>query len=305
MEKRIVITGATGLIGSKLVELLKKWYTIRILTRNPDRYTNTREVHYVAWDGKSAITDIIDGCFAVVNLAGENIGAKKWTDEEKKRILDSRVNAARAIKNAIENAKIKPQVWVQASATGYYQQATGELLTEESPMASNSFLAKVCDQWEAPINELVLPEVRKVIVRTGVVLAKNSDLWKQLTMSFKFGVAAIPGSGKQHLPWIHIDDEVNAIFQLIIKDKYNGIFNLAAPTPATMEEIVKAISTKKRSLFSIKIPRWFLEFLFGKEKTDEIILTDQQVSPTHLLNSEFEFTYKKIADAVTDLASKY
>lgn len=301
MKKQIVITGATGLIGSELVNQLKDNYHLILLTRNPHQYASNKCLEYKYWDGKSSIAEIINGCYAIINLVGENIGKKRWSKNQKNLILDSRQNAASSILNSINECNIKPQVWLQASATGYYGQNSNSLFDENSPKGRNSFLADVCESWEKPIKELKDDSVRKVIIRTGVVLATHSDLWKQLTMSFRFGIAATPGSGKQHLPWIHIDDEIEAIVQALQNDSLSGIFNLAAPDTATMKQVVDEIKKYKKSFITVFIPSFFLQILFGKEMTREIVLTDQQVIPKRLLENQFKFKYTNIKDAVKSL----
>ena len=299
--KRIVITGGTGLIGSDLMSLLEGKYYLTILTRHPKRWPKRNLVEYIYWDGKSEITSILNYTEGIINLIGENIGKKRWNKKQKQTIINSRRNAAIAIKNSIEKCHNKPKVWIQASATGFYGQHDNIVLDEQSPKGENSFLADVCEEWEKPIQELNSPETRKVIIRTGVVLAKKSDLWKQLTMSFRFGVAAIPGSGKQYLPWIHLRDETRAIAFLLENESHSGIFNLVAPGSSTMKDITDRINDKKKAVFKMHIPAWFLSIIFGKEKTREIILTNQRVIPKHLLDEGFTFEYPNIADAIKEL----
>lgn len=300
MKQRIIITGGTGLVGSYLTKRLKDKYDLIILTRRPYKYINTATVKYIEWDGKTVIPEIIDGSYAVVNLIGENIGKKGWGDHQKKVIMKSRKEPANAISESIKICDNKPAVWIQASATGYYGQETGTVFDENSPKAKNSFLARVCDEWEKPIKLLNDDKIRKVIIRTGVILAPNASLWKQLNMSFNFRVAAIVGNGRQYLPWIHIDDEVNAVIS-ILENNWTDVFNLVAPQGATMRQIIEAIKTKRKSIVTINIPKWFLYLLFGKEKTDEIVLTDQHIKPQHLLENGFVFKYPSINDAVNNL----
>lgn len=304
MKKRIIITGATGFIGSQLTELLKDKYDLVLLTRNPDKYTDTEWVHYVYWDGKSVIKEIVEGSYAIINLIGENIGKKRWTDKQKELILNSRRNAAKAVLKSIQTSTNKPDVWIQASATGYYGPYVGEIFDEASPKGKRSFLADVCEEWERPIKQLEDQHIRKVIIRTGVVLARNSDLWKQLNLSFAFGIAAIVGNGKQHLPWIHIEDEANIFVSALENKNWSGIFNAAAPELTTMKSIVSAIKKKRWSLIKLYIPRWLLIILFGKEKTNEIVMTDQKVIPKHLVDVGFTFKYPFIKKAVADLTEK-
>lgn len=298
MSKKIVITGATGLIGSQLVEQLKPLYDLIILTRNPNKREANNSVSIIRWDGVMPIPAIVDGSYAIINLIGENIGSKRWTDRQKKLILDSRKLAAEAIAKSIELCDRKPEVWIQGSATGFYGQATGKADDESSPLAKGAFLATVCEEWERPITGLKCEETRKIIIRTGVVFAQNSDLWKQLNASFAFGIAAIVGSGKQILPWIHIEDEVRAILFLLQNKSSSGCYNLVAPHKTSMADVVAAIQSKKRSFLTLRVPRWFLRLVFGKEKADELILTDQYVVPKRLLQEGFDFKYPTIADTV-------
>jgi len=299
--KRIIITGATGLIGTRLVSLLKGRYDLTILTRSPEKYRNKDYIRYLYWDGKSDITQLLENAGGVINLLGENIGRRTWSNKQKHLITESRKDAATAIQKSIEKCVIKPNVWIQASATGYYGQKSHTVFDETSPKGDNSFLADVCEAWERPINELNAREVRKVIIRTGVVLSAQSDFCKQLSLSFGFGIASILGDGKQYTPWIHLDDEVKAIRFLLENDACSGIFNLVAPQSATMEEIVDAMKQIRKNMMTVHIPVWILNMAFGKEKTSEIIMTNQHVIPERLLEKGFVFKYPDIVKAVKDL----
>lgn len=297
MKNRIVITGSTGLIASHLVKQLKG-YELTMLTRTPDKYTSTESIKYVYWDGKNTISEILEDSYAIINLIGENIGHKNWSSHQKELILNSRIDAAQAISNSIELCKKKPQVWIQGSATGFYGQSQNVVFDEFSPKGENSFLAEVCQEWERPIRNLNTDSLRKIVIRTGVVLAKNSDLWKQLNQSFLFRVAAVVGNGKQILPWIHIEDEVEAILFLLENENLSGTFNLVAPIRTSMNEVVLAMKKYKKSFLTIFIPQWFLNLIFGKDKTEELVLTNQNVIPRNLLRAKFEFKYRCIVDVV-------
>lgn len=301
MKKRIIITGGTGLIGTYLTKEFPTDYEFIMLTRNPDQHKVNQSIAYVYWDGESAIPSILEGAYAIINLIGENIGAKAWTHVQKAKILKSRTNAALAIKTSIEECEHKPEVWIQASAAGFYGQGIKKTVDEFSPKGANSFLADVCQQWEQPIKDLNEPTVRKVIIRTGVVLAKDSDLWKQLTLPFCFKVAVTVGNGKQFLPWIHIKDEAKAIHTLLTNKNCEGIFNLVSPEETTMQQLVKEIKDNKRVIASVKIPAQLLSLVMGREKTKELVLTDQRVAPRRLLEFGFSFQYPSIKDAVASL----
>lgn len=290
--KKIIITGGTGFLGRYLIKNLQDAYTVVVLTRNPHKYKNTDHVFYKGWDEE----EVWEEAYAVINLAGENIGAKKWTQKQKERIIASRVITTKTIKKSIEQCQVKPRVWLQASATGYYGIQGDEVYKEDSPKGKG-FLAEVCYEWEKPVHELSFP-LRKVIVRTGVVLAAHSSLFKQLTKSFEFAIKAIPGRGTNYLPWIYLQDEIQAIRFLLDREECSGIFNLTSPHSSSITEIMNEIGKYKKSIISIHIPKWFLEFLFGKEMTEQIILTNQKVYPERLLQAGFTFTYPIIQKAV-------
>ncbi|MGL5260793.1 MAG: TIGR01777 family oxidoreductase [Bacteroides sp.] len=297
--KKIVITGGTGYLGAHLVARLKERYQFVVLTRYPYRYRDSETVSYEAWDGVSLLTSYLDGSYAVINLIGENIGLKPWTAKQKKRILSSRVQAATAIQKSVEACRIKPSVWIQASATGYYGQLgeTGLIYDEGSLKGENSFLADVCEAWEKPILQTDA-NIRKVIIRTGLVLSKDSLLMKQLLLPFYLGVAVVPDTGKNSLPWISLEDELGAI-EFLLDSKYlSGIFNLASPCDHSMLDLVQALKKHKRTWLTLHLPRWLLDLFFGKEKVKEVVLADQRVAPKALMNTLFEFKHPKLVQCI-------
>lgn len=298
--KKVVITGGTGYLGKHLVNELHKAYKIVILTRNPHKHKNMGNVLYEEWDNLNTIEEKLEEAYAIINLAGENIGSKKWTQDQKKKILNSRITAAQTIKKSIELCNNKPKVWIQASATGYYGVQNHTVFDEDSPKGEGSFLSDVCYEWEKPINALD-SHIRKLIIRTGVVLSSDSSLVKQLIMSFKFGVKSIPGNGGEYLPWIHIEDEVRAIKFLLSHEECSGIFNLTSPESSSMQQIINEIGKYKNSIISLHIPKFFLKLIFGKEMTEEIILTNQKVYPKKLLDAQFQFKYTNIQEAISQI----
>lgn len=307
--KRIIVAGGTGLIGSQLINRLKEKYNkITVLTRTPKKYVSSENINYTFWDGKSLIDDILNNAYAIINLTGENIGRKKWTEGQKNKILYSRLDASRAIFKSISLCSEKPTVWIQASATGYYGNSDERKFYEQSPKGEDSFLSDVCELWEKPVHDFIadidIDKLRTVIVRTGVVLAKNSDFWKQVLLPFKFGVGVILANGKQSVPWIHIEDEINAILFLLENDSCQGIYNLSAPESARFSEIIDAIKFQKKTLFTLHLPECLLNLVFGKEKTEELILVNQDVSPQRLLEQGYHFSYHTIQPAVSSLLEK-
>lgn len=291
---KIIITGGTGLIGSHLISFLKENYELIILTRFPQKYQSESNLTYIKWNGKELLTELLNGAYAIINLIGENIGGKAWSKTQKEKIKNSRVEAGEAIKKSLEHCEIPPKVWIQASAVGYYGQLgyIGVTSDEDSLKGENSFLAEVCEKWEEPIRSVQI-DIRKTVIRTGVVLSPESLIMKQITMPFKFGIAVITGSGENWLPWIDIEDEVRAIAYLLKHESCCGVYNLVAPQNIRMRELVEEIKKHRRTWLTIHIPKFILEFLFGKEKTKEIVLTDQKVYPKNLLRDGFSFVREK------------
>lgn len=303
--KRLIIAGGTGYIGSALIPILSPDYELIILTRHPEKYNNTTRVLYKQWDGVSSISNLLEGAFGIINLVGENIGDKRWTNSRKRAILDSRIIPAQQISKSIQETTDKPKVWIQGSATGFYGPWNGTTpLNEYSRHADRNFLAQVCEEWEKPIQNLQIEGVRKIIIRTGVTIARDSALMVQFLNSFKFYVGGIVGSGRDYLPWIHTFDEVNAIKYLLDNDTCVGIYNLAAPISVTTQEFVKEIGHYKYSLLNVNIPTFILKLLFGKLKTTELILSNQKVYPSRLLDAGFKFRYNNIQQAMEQILKK-
>jgi uncharacterized protein (TIGR01777 family) len=242
MANRIIITGATGFIGQHLAEhLAAAGYEVIALTRRP-RLTGsqTGSIKSVIWDGKTARgwQEWVDDALAVVNLAGENIAAGRWSADQKKRILSSRLQAGQAVMAAIVQSQHRPQVLVQASAVGYYGHQPEQICDESSP-AGSGFLADVTRQWEAVTASAEHLGLRRVIIRTGVVLGKTGGALPRLFLPFRFFLGGAPGHGRQGFSWIHLNDEIRAIRFLIEQESLQGVFNLTAPEPLTSREFAK------------------------------------------------------------------
>ena len=301
---RIIITGATGLIGSVLCKKLYPDYELIALSRHPEKTRLGQNVMVIQWDAKSPgrWTRYIEGADAVVNLAGENIAAGRWTKVKKQRILESRVNSTKAIVDTIALAEKKPAVLIQASATGFYG-SCGDTEIDENAGKGKGFLAEVCEKWEQAARPVEAVGTRLVIIRTGIVLSRDGGALPRMVQPFKFFLGGYPGTGKQWVSWISMDDEIAAIRFLIENKQLSGIFNLTSPEPVIMKELCRAIGRVLKSPSRLKIPAVVLRIALGK-MADETILADQRVIPSRLLKAGFKFRNNKIEEALNEILRK-
>ena len=299
---RVIITGGTGLIGTALTKLLSSNnHEIFILTRRfPDNPKLRAGVQHVQWDAATAEGwgHMVDGADAVINLAGEGIADGRWSEERKRRIYASRVNAGKAVMEAITAAATKPKVLIQASGVDYYGPHYDEILTEDAAPGSG-FLAQVCFDWEASTAEAERLGVRRAVIRSGVVLSNDGGAWPQIVLPFKLFAGGPIGSGNQYWPWIHIDDEVQAIRFLIDNENASGAFNLSAPAPLTNKEFALTLGKVMGRPAFFPVPSAVLKIAFGEMST--VLLDGKRAVPHHLLELGYSFKYPTAEAAFRDL----
>jgi hypothetical protein len=305
MAKRVVITGATGFIGRALCEYLTPAdYEIIALSRpdNPHRL-DLPHVQMVNWDAASAAgwVDYADGAYAIINLAGENIGTGSWTAEKKSKILDSRLNAASAVIEAVEQVPHKPQVVIQTSAIGYYGNRGDQILDEQSSSGSG-FLADVCQKWEKKSTRFFDLPVRCAIIRVAVVLGPTGGMLSKIVPMFRKYLGGVPGSGRQWISWIHLADLIAAIRFIMETENLHGVFNLAAPNPVPAKDFYHCLGRVLHRPVCLSIPVIALKLLMG-QKAKELILTGQRVLPKRLQKAGYEFQFPHIQDALEDILS--
>lgn len=302
---KIAITGATGFIGEKLVNKLAIKHQIVIFTRNIEKaksafkaslLSNLEFVSYTPkqtgeWQKK------IDGCDAVVNLAGAPI-AERWTTDYKREILESRQLGTRMIVEAISQGENKPKVLINASAIGYYGTSETETYTEISP-AGNDFLAEVCQSWENEAQKVTSEGVRLVIFRLGIVLGNGGALAKMIP-PFKIFAGGPIGSGKQWFSWVHIDDVVNMIENALTSDNIEGIFNATAPYPVTMNQLCETLGNVLKRPSWLPVPSIALELLLGDGA--KVVLEGQKVLPQKTQEvMNYDFQYSNLKSALEDI----
>ncbi|MDM8000040.1 MAG: TIGR01777 family oxidoreductase [Dehalococcoidia bacterium] len=300
--KRIVITGGTGLIGRALSSsLLADGYEVVILSRNPERAVGLPPgARAERWDARTAAGwgALADGAYAVVNLAGEGIASGRWTAERKQRIRDSRLNAGRAVVEAIEAARTRPHVVVQASGVGFYGNVP-EGVASENRQAGRDYLARLAVEWEESTRQVELMGVRRVVIRTGIVLSKDGGALRRMMLPFRFFIGGRVGSGKQWMSWIHIADEVGAIRFLIENPKAVGAFNLSAPNPVTNADFSRALGRRLRRPAAVPAPGFLLHLLFGEMAS--VLLDGQKAVPRRLIHLGYTFRFAEIDAALADI----
>jgi len=298
---KLIITGATGFIGSVLVERLRRQsHSLVLLSRSPRRRQKRAREEWLAWEPGShgEWEKAVDGADGVVNLAGEPIAAKRWSSAQKERLRSSRIETTRALVNAIAGATIKPKFLVSASAVGYYGPRGDETLTEAST-PGNDFLARLCVDWEEEARRAQEHGVRVALLRTGIVLAKSKGALAKMVPPFKLFLGGRLGSGKQWMPWIHIHDEVDLIQFLIENEKASGAFNAVAPNPVTMSEFASSLGKILNRPAWAPVPASLLSLLLGEMA--EMLLSGQRAVPAAPQQSGFRFKYKNLVDALVSL----
>lgn len=304
MMERILVTGATGFIGGSLsLELAKAGYEVVALSRRRAEAERIlpEGLKVVEWDGATATgwSDLVDGVAAIVNLAGENIGAGRWTASKKRRILESRLNAGKAVTEAIRIAERKPPVLIQASGVGYYGDRGDEMLDEDSSNGSG-FLADVARQWEQSVREVESLGVRLATIRLGVVLGPNGGVMSRLIPPFRFFVGGHPGSGRQWLPWVHIDDVVGAVRFLMDHAGCEGPYNVTVPEPTVSKDFYNQLGKTMRRPAVFPMPAFALKLALGEMAT-ELLLSSTRVVPKKLTEAGFEFKFPDPTAAFSDI----
>ncbi|MEU9879589.1 TIGR01777 family oxidoreductase [Streptomyces phaeochromogenes] len=290
---RIAVAGASGLIGSALVRSLTAdgHEVVRLVRRTP------RAKDEVEWDPERQYVDAagLVGCDAVVNLAGAGIGDRRWTDEYKRKIRDSRLLGTAALAEAVASLDRPPRVFLNGSAMGIYGD-TGERAVDESAPPGIGFLPSLCVEWEEAAAPAEEAGVRTVFARTGLVVAAKGGAWGRLFPLFKAGLGGRMGNGRQYWSYVALHDHVAALRFLIDSESLSGPFNLTAPEPLTNREITAAMGRVLHRPAVFAVPAPVLKLVLGEMAQE--VLGSQRVVPTRLLESGFTFAFPGIEEAV-------
>ncbi len=303
---KIVITGATGFIGSEIVRYLAapgRGHEVRVLTRNPAsaraHFAGLPSVNAFEWDAEKSVAPAtaLEGSDVVIHLAGENVGEGRWSAETKRRILDSRQLGTRNLVEGL-NALSNPPWLISTSATGYYGTRGDEVLTEESARGTG-FLSDVCQSWEDEARKLKTPKL--TILRFGVVLSPGGGALGKLLPIFKAGVGGRIGDGKHWMPWIDRRDLISLLLSAAATpEKFRGVFNAVAPEAVTNAKFTEVLGSVLHRPTVLPVPAFALKFALG-EMAEETILSSQRVTPARLLAQGYRFEHPTLRESLASL----
>lgn len=292
---KILVTGASGLVGSAVVQHLSSGgVEILQLVRTPPRDPS----HEVLWNPEKGIDEAekLEGLSAVIHLAGEPIAEGRWTEEKKRRIRESRVRGTTVLAEALANRERKPSVLLSASAVGYYGSRGSEVLTEESS-PGDDFLARVCREWEEATAPAAQAGIRVALMRFGIILSSKGGALAKMLTPFKLGVGGRLGSGHQYMSWIALDDVVGVIEHLLEKESVSGPVNTVAPAPVTNREFTEALGDALSRPTLLPVPEFAMRLAFG-EMADVALLASQRVEPARLKETAYVFKYPELKAAL-------
>ena len=299
----IAIIGGTGLIGVALSKELKsREDEILLISRDLHlaKSKNKFAAKYFKWDYKTPaqLTEQINNYNTVINLTGAPIGDRRWNKSYMKEIRNSRIEITQLLTEALCGCENVPQTFISASAAGFYGDAGNKILTEDSPQG-NDFLANICAEWENASRNVLKENIRLVNIRTGIVLSNEGGALSKMLLPYKLFLGGPLGNGNQWFPWIHIQDEVDAIIFTIDNDKIKGPVNITAPNPVKMREFSKSLgkTLNRPSFFSV--PKFALRMVVGK--VADSLVSSQRTVPKKLLDNDYKFNFAELGDALKDL----
>ena len=293
---RILITGASGLIGNALRPTLEAKGPELILASRSE----PKDGRHLQWNPDTGFADSdlarLESLDAVIHLAGENVSGLRWTDEKKKAIRDSRVFGTRSMIETFDKLTAKPRAFISGSAIGFYGDRGDEVMSESSS-AGKTYLSEVCKEWEAESRRAEDMGIRTVLLRTGIVLSKDGGALATMMTPFKLGVGGVVGSGKQWMSWISLDDAVGIINFVMENEGVRGAVNVVAPNPATNEEFTKTLGSVLYRPTFLPLPEFAVHMVFG-EMGDALLLDSTRVVPKRLQDNGYEFRFTSLKAAL-------
>ncbi|MCD1116677.1 TIGR01777 family oxidoreductase [Chryseobacterium turcicum] len=295
---KIIIAAGTGFLGKNLEQFFtEKGNEVYILTRNPKRKNE------IFWDAKSLgdWKESLENADVLINLAGKSVDCR-YTDENKLEIFNSRINSTKVLQQAVDNCINKPKVWLNASSATIYTHSEKHLNTEENGIIGDDFSMNICKSWEDEFFKTENKDVRKVALRTSIVLGNNGGAFTKLKMITKLGLGGKQGRGNQNVSWIHIEDFCRAVEFIIDNENLLGKINITAPNPLPNEELMQKLRKEMKIPFGLNAPVWQLEIasIFLGTET-ELLLKSRNVYPEKLIQNGFEFIYPTVETAFQNL----
>lgn len=295
---KILITGGTGFIGQTLCPtLLAAGHSLTVLSRTPDKVVKIFGNQITPISALQALSDS-DHFGAVINLAGAPIFGGRWTDKRKQILRHSRIDITQGLVDFIARAERKPSVFLSGSAIGFYGDQ-GDIIVDETSSGHDEFGHRLCDEWEQQAEKAEMYDVRVCLLRTGLVVGKHGGFLQPMLLPFKLGFGGRLGSGNQWMSWIHIDDHVAICQALLNNSSLEGKFNLTAPNPVTNQIFSKTLAGLLNRPALLPVPTWVLKLILGE--MSELLIGSQRVIPKRILDTEFQFKFPELDDALKDV----
>ncbi|MBK1725828.1 TIGR01777 family oxidoreductase [Halorhodospira neutriphila] len=297
---RVLVTGGTGFVGRRLcADLHEAGHEVLVASRSPER---ARGVLPAGTDVRPQVLDFLDRPpEGVVNLAGEPIAGKRWSEAQKQRLVESRLETTQAVVELCSRLEQPPQVLVSASAMGYYGDQGERVVTEQTP-PHDEFVHRLCERWERTAREAEPYGVRVALVRIGIVLGHDGGTLERLLPPFRLGLGGPLGSGRQYMPWIHRQDLVRMIRFLLEHDELSGPFNASAPAPVTNAEFTRTLARHLRRPALLPAPAFALRLAFGEMA--RVLLTGARMQPERIQQAGFEFEYPGLDQALGEILGR-
>jgi len=292
----LLITGGTGFIGSALcTRLLDEKHSIVVLSRHPEKVN--LPIKSVSSLGHLTDNDIFD---VVINLAGEPIADKRWSDQQKNRIYSSRIVTTETLMTYLKKSKNKPKVLISGSAIGYYGIDGMDDIVDENSGYDESFSSELCQKWETAALKAEPLGIRTCLLRTGIVLGKNGGALSKMLLPFKLGLGGKIGHGNQWMPWIHLDDLVGIIMYCINDNNLKGPVNGTSPNPVINQVFTKSLGMVLKRPTIFPMPKVVIKLLMG-QMGKELLLVGKRILPQKILNAGYDFKYKTLDEALKDI----
>jgi hypothetical protein len=299
----ILITGGSGLVGKALTKrLILEGHEVRILSRYPK---STDSIKSFFWNVEKQKVDekAFENVEHIVHLAGSGIADKRWTNARKQDIIDSRVNSMKLITDTVKRKKIQLKSFVGASAIGIYGMTTSEKIFSEIDNGTDDFLTQSCTKWENSYQQIQTLSSKNCIIRIGVVLSKDGGALKKLLPLFQLGLGSAVGSGKQYMPWIHIEDLVSVFHEALFNSNYNGIYNAVSSEKTTSDSFSKQLAKSlSKPFFLPRVPTFVLKLLFGEMAN--VLLEGSPISNQKLIHAGFQLKYPTLSEALQEIVAK-